>query len=95
MFPNQKKKKKIPLPTLQFTQFPFQSEVQIQKTSLKKKKERKCLLVTFPNQKKNFPPFNSPIPESSIQEAEIQSLGNVPKEKKKKGNVSNVPKSKK
>jgi hypothetical protein len=53
-------------------------------TFLKKKKERERLLVTFPNQKKKFPSIQLTISESSIQEAEIQSLGNVPKEKKER-----------
>jgi hypothetical protein len=39
----------------------------------------------FPNQKKKkIPSIQLTIPESSIQKAEIQSLGNVPIEKKKK-----------
>jgi hypothetical protein len=42
------------------------------------------MLATFPNQKK-IPSIQLTIPKSSIQEAEIQSLENVPIEKKKKG----------
>jgi hypothetical protein len=34
--------------------------------------------------KKKIPFIQLTIPESSIQEAKIQSLGNVPKEKKRK-----------
>jgi hypothetical protein len=94
---NISKSKKIPLPTFNL----LKSKVQIQETSLKKKKERECL-VTFPipkSKKKKIPSIQLTILEFSIQEAKIQSLGNVPIEKKrkgkKKGNISNIPKSKK
>jgi hypothetical protein len=50
------------------------------------------MFSNVPKSKKKIPSIQLTIPESSIQEAEIQSLENVPIEKKrkrkKKGNVS-------
>jgi hypothetical protein len=69
MFPNHKT---IPLPTFNL----LKSEVQVQETSLKKKK--KGTLVTFPNQKK------IPLPTLQLTQVRSPNPGDVSKEKKER-----------